>query len=223
MEDFLYNFANVESLAQVWPLLLQGFWMTLLLGGATVLGGAGLGIIIAVLHALGPRWFRPLLVIWVDFFRSFPPIVLLLLIFYGLPALGIELPPFAAAVIGLALNSSGYYGEIFRAGIESIPRGQTEAARSTGLSTLQAMVWVVLPQAVKVVIPPLTTNTLEVVKNTSIASVIAFQELLKSARTAEGIVFNPTPLMAAAVIYFILLWPLVRLVSALDKREIARR
>lgn len=223
MEDFLYNFANADSLGQVWPLLLEGLWMTLLLGGATVLGGAGLGIIIAVLHALGSRWLNVLLIIWVDFFRSFPPIVLLLFIFYGLPALGVYLPPFAAAVLGLALNSSGYYGEIFRAGIESISRGQTEAARSTGLSPVQAMVWVVLPQAIKNVIPPLTTNTLEVVKNTSIASVIALQELLKSARTAEGIVFNPTPLVAAAVIYFVLLWPIVRLISALDKREIARR
>lgn len=222
MEDFLFNFANVEALAQVWPLLLSGLWMTCLLGVAIVAGGASLGIVIASLHALGLRWLNPLLILWVDFFRSFPPIVLLLFIFYGLPALGIELPAFAAAVLGLALNSSGYYGEIFRAGIESIPKGQTEAARSTGLSAVQALVWVVLPQAIKNVIPPLTTNTLEVIKNSSIASVIALQELLKSARTAEGIVFNPTPLVAAAVIYFVLLWPMVRLISALDRREIAR-
>jgi polar amino acid transport system permease protein len=222
MEDFLYNFANFESLAEVWPLLIKGLWMTLLLGGATIVGGAGLGLVVASLHALGLRWLNPLLIVWVDFFRSFPPIVLLLFIYYGLPALGIELPAFAAAVIGLSLNSSGYYGEIFRAGIESVPRGQTEAARSTGLSPLQAIVWIVLPQAIKNVIPPLTTNTLEVIKSTSIASVIALQELLKSARTAEGIVFNPTPLVVAAGLYFIFLWPLVRLVSALDKREIAR-
>jgi polar amino acid transport system permease protein len=222
MEDFLYNFANVESFGQIWPLLLKGFWMTLLLGGSTVLGGAGIGVIIASLHALRIRWLNPLLIIWVDFFRSFPPIVLLLFIFYGLPALGIELPAFAAAVLGLSLNSSGYYGEIFRSGIEGIPRGQTEAGRSTGLSPVQTIIWIVLPQAIKNVIPPLTTNTLEVIKNSSIASVIALQELLKSARTAEGIVFNPTPLMAAAIIYFVLLWPMVRLISALDRREIAR-
>lgn len=222
MEDFLYNFANLDSLAEVWPLLLRGLWMTCLLGVAIVLGGAGIGIVVASLHALNLRWLNPLLILWVDFFRSFPPIVLLLFIFYGLPALGVELPAFAAAVLGLSLNSSGYYGEIFRAGIESIPKGQSEAARSTGLSALQALVWVVLPQAIKNVIPPLTTNTLEVVKNSSIASVIALQELLKSARTAEGLVFNPTPLVAAAVIYFVLLWPVVRLISAMDKREIAR-
>jgi polar amino acid transport system permease protein len=222
MEDFLYNFANLETLVRVWPLLLQGFIMTCVLGVVVVVGGAGLGLVIAMLHGFGPRWLKPILIVWVDFFRAFPPIVLLLFIYYGLPALGIDLPAFAAAVIGLSLNSSGYYGEIFRAGIEGIARGQTEAARSTGLSRFQALFWVVLPQGIRNVVPPLTTNTLEVIKNTSIASVVTLQELLKSARTAEGLVFNPTPLVAAAVIYFLLLWPLVRVISALNRREIAR-
>jgi polar amino acid transport system permease protein len=223
MEDFLYNFANLESLARVWPLLLKGFLMTLLLAAVIVPGGALLGLIVAVLYSMHLRWLNWLLIVYVDFFRSFPPIVLLIFIYYALPVLGIELPAFLAASLGLILNSSGYYGEIFRAGIESIPRGQAEAARATGLSHLQTMTYVIVPQAFRNVIPALTTNTLEVIKNSSIASVVALQELLKSARTAESIVFNPTPLVAAALIYFVLLWPLVRLVSALDKRQIAAR
>jgi polar amino acid transport system permease protein len=223
MEDFLYNFANLDTLVRVWPLLLRGVVMTVILGVFVVVGGAGLGLLVAMMHSFGPRWLKWTLIVWVDFFRAFPPIVLLLFIYYGLPALGINLPGFAAAVVGLSLNSSGYYGEIFRAGIEGIPRGQTEAARSTGLTPLQALFWVVLPQGVKHVIPPLTTNTLEVIKNTSIASVVTLQELLKSARTAEALVFNPTPLLAAAVIYFVLLWPMVRVISTLNRREIARR
>jgi polar amino acid transport system permease protein len=223
MEDFLYNFANLDTLVRVWPLLLRGVVMTVILGVFVVVGGAGLGLLVAMMHSFGPRWLKWTLIVWVDFFRAFPPIVLLLFIYYGLPALGINLPAFAAAVVGLSLNSSGYYGEIFRAGIEGIPRGQTEAARSTGLTPLQALFWVVLPQGVKHVIPPLTTNTLEVIKNTSIASVVTLQELLKSARTAEALVFNPTPLLAAAVIYFVLLWPMVRVISTLNRREIARR
>jgi polar amino acid transport system permease protein len=223
MEDFLYNFANLDTLVRVWPLLLRGVVMTVILGVFVVVGGAGLGLLVAMMHSFGPRWLKWTLIVWVDFFRAFPPIVLLLFIYYGLPALGINLPAFAAAVVGLSLNSSGYYGEIFRAGIEGIPRGQAEAARSTGLTPLQALFWVVLPQGVKHVIPPLTTNTLEVIKNTSIASVVTLQELLKSARTAEALVFNPTPLLAAAVIYFVLLWPMVRVISTLNRREIARR
>jgi len=223
MDDFLYNFANLDALMRVWPLLAKGLLMTLLLALVIVPGGMLLGLAVAVLHSLQLRWLNWILIVYVDFFRSFPPIVLLIFIYYALPALGIDLPAFLAASLGLILNSSGYYGEIFRAGIESIPRGQTEAARSTGLTRMQTMLWVVLPQAVRNVIPPLTTNTLEVIKNSSIASVVALQELLKSARTAESIVFNPTPLVAAAAIYFVLLWPLVRLVSALDRRQLAGR
>ncbi len=223
MDDFLYNFANYEFLVRVWPLLAKGLVMTLALAAVIVPGGILVGLAVALLYSIHVRWLNWLLIVYVDFFRSFPPIVLLIFIYYALPVLGIDLPAFLAASLGLVLNSSGYYGEIFRAGIESVPRGQTEAARSTGLGHFQTMTHVVVPQAFKKVIPALTTNTLEVIKNSSIASVVALQELLKSARTAESIVFNPTPLIAAAVIYFILLWPLVRLVSHLDKREIASR
>jgi len=223
MDDFLYNFANVESLIRVWPLLAKGMLMTLLLSLVVVPGGILLGLGVAILHSLNIRGLNTLIIIYVDFFRAFPPLVLLLFIYYALPLVGIDMPPFTAASLGLILNTSGYYGEIFRAGIEGIPKGQWEAARSTGLTLKDAYRHVILPQAIQNVIPPLTTNTLEVIKNTSIASVVALQELLKAARTAESIVFNPTPLMAAALAYFIVLWPLVRLVSYLDSRQLARR
>lgn len=223
MEDFLYNFVNIESLIRVWPLLTWGMLMTLLLSLVVVPGGILVGLGAAVLHSLNVRGLRLAVIVYIDFFRAFPPLVLLLFIYYALPVVGIDMPAFAAACLGLILNTSGYYGEIFRAGIESLPKGQWEAARSTGLSYHHTLRDVILPQAVRNVIPPLTTNTLEVIKNTSIASVVALQELLKAARTAESIVFNPTPLMAAALIYFIVLWPLVRLVSHLDARQLARR
>ena len=105
------------------------------------------------------------------------------------------------------LNTGAYYGEILRAGIDSVPAGQIEAARSTGLSRLQAMVYVVLPQAVRNVLPDLLSNTLEVVKLTSLASVVAVPELLFQARQAQSVTYNPTPIVVAAVIYFLLLWP----------------
>jgi len=223
MDDFLYNFANIDSLIRVWPLLLQGCLMTLLLSLVVVPGGILLGLIVAVLHSLRLPILSPLLIVYVDFFRAFPPLVMLLFIYYALPLVGLDLSAFAAASLGLILNTSGYYGEILRAGIEGIPKGQVEAGRSTGLSFLDTLALVVLPQALRNVVPPLTTNTLEVIKNTSLASVVALQELLKSARTAESIVFNATPLMAAAVIYFLVLWPVVRLVSRLERRQLANR
>jgi polar amino acid transport system permease protein len=223
MEDFLYNFANVESLMRVWPLLVKGALMTLWLSLVVVPGGIAVGLLVAVLHSLRLPGLSQLLILYVDFFRAFPPLVLLLFLYYALPLVGIDLSAFTAASLGLVLNSSGYYGEILRAGIEGVPRGQVEAARSTGLSLPETLGLVVLPQALRNVTPPLTTNTLEVIKNTSLASVVALQELLKSARTAESIVFNPTPLMAAAIIYFVVLWPMVRLVSRLERRQLARR
>ena len=221
MDAFIDNFANLDSLIEVWPLLLSGLEVTLLLCLVTVPAGVALGLAVAVLHSLRIRYLTTLLIVYVDLLRSFPPLVLLILIYYGLPFLGLELSELPAAALALVLNSSSYYGEIFRAGIEAIPKGQREAARSTGLSALQALVHVVLPQAIKAVVPPLTSNTLELVKLTSIASVVALPELLRTARMAQDLVYNPTPLMAAALIYFLLLWPLVRLISKLDRRSMA--
>jgi polar amino acid transport system permease protein len=107
-------------------------------------------------------------------------------------------PAFGAVLVAFTINSAAYYGEIVRAGIESIPAGQLEAARSTGLGRWQAMMHVVLPQAVRNVAPDLTSNTLELIKATSIASVVALPELLRMGRVAQGLVYNATPLIAVA-------------------------
>jgi polar amino acid transport system permease protein len=218
MNLILENFFNTKTIVEVYPLLLQGLLVTVRLVLVCVPLGIAVGLVVAVLYAFHVRALNLLLVFYVDFMRAFPPLVLLILIFYGLPFIGLELREFPAAVLGLVLNSSGYYGEIFRAGIESVPKGQTEAARSTGLTFVQAMVYVILPQAIKNVIPPLITNTLEVVKITAVASAVALPELLRTARIAQGLVYNPTPLMMAALIYLVLLWPCVRLVSRFEKQ-----
>ena len=218
---FLANFANLDSLARIYPLLLQGLRLTAILSLAALPLAMAAGLLIAILYSFHHRLLNAALLIYIDLFRSFPVLVLLILIFYGLPFLGMRLGSFAAAVLALVLNNSGYYGEIFRAGIEAVPQGQRDAARSTGLTWLQAMRWVVLPQAVRNVLPPLTTNTLELVKITSIAAAVSLPELLRAAQLLQGLVYNPTPLIAAALIYFVLLWPVVRLVSRMERRMIA--
>jgi polar amino acid transport system permease protein len=219
---FLENFANWESLARVYPLLLQGLKLTLLLSAATLPLAMLTGLAIAVVYGFHLRWLNVILVIYIDFFRSFPVLVLLILVFYGLPFLGLTLPSFAAAVLAITLNNSGYYGEIFRAGIESIPGGQREAAKALGLRPGHAVVLVVLPQAVRKVLAPLASNSLELVKTTSIASLVGLPELLRSARVALEQTYNPTPLMAAAAIYFVLLWPFAHLVARLERRMLAQ-
>jgi len=181
------------------------------------------GLAVAALWSLRKRWLNGLLIVYVDFFRAFPPLVLLLFIYFGLPFVGIEIPAIVAVAIGFLLNTSSYYGEIFRAGIESVPRGQWEAARSTGLSWAQTMVNVIVPQATRNVLPDLISNTLEVVKLTTLASVVAIPELLNAARNAQALTYNATPIVLAALMYLVLLWPVVRLISRLEHKAVAVR
>jgi len=223
MEALVHNFFNLAIIAKVWPYLLQGLWVTIKLSLVVIPIGMLGGLVIAVLSSLRRRWLNVFLIAYVDFFRAFPPLVLLLFIYYGLPFLKIELPAITAVAIGFLLNNSSYYGEIFRAGIESVPRGQWEAARSTGVTWFQTMRLVVLPQAVRNVLPDLISNTMEVVKLTTLASVVAIPELLNAARNAQALTYNPTPIVLAALMYLALLWPIVRLISRLEHRTIAMR
>ena len=223
MDQLLQNFFNIDVLLKVYPLLLQGFWMTIRLCLVVVPLGVLGGLAVAVTYSFHIRWLNWLLIAYVDFFRAFPPLVLLILVFYGLPFLGVEVPNFVAVLIAFLLNTSSYYGEIFRAGIESVGRGQWEAARSTGLNGLQTMAYVILPQAARNVAPDLTSNTLEVIKFTALASVVALPELLRMARVSQGITYNPTPLIIAALVYLAMLWPLVRLLSRMERRMLAKQ
>jgi polar amino acid transport system permease protein len=223
MQDFLEAFLNWEIMHEASPILWAGLRATLLLSLLVVPLGLLGGIILAVLSTLPYVWVRWPLRIWVDTFRALPPLVLLIFIFAGLPFLGLEISAWSAVAIGFFLNTGAYYGEILRAGIESVPRGQVEAARSTGLTSAQTMRFIVLPQAVRTVLPDLISNTLEVVKLTSIASVVALPELLFQARQAQSVTYNASPIVAAAIIYFILLWPVVRLLSRLENKQLAAR
>lgn len=218
MEALTQNFFNLAVMAEAWPFLLRGFGMTLLLCAIVVPLGLVGGLTVALLSRTRTRALRWLLIGYVDLFRAIPPLVLLILVHAGLPFAGIDLTPLAAVAIAFLLNTSSYYGEIFRAGIESVPSGQAEAARSTGIGAGQTMLWVVLPQAVRNVVPDLLSNTLEVAKLTSLASVVAFQELLYTADMVRSVTYNASPLVLAALFYLVLLWPLVRLLSLAERR-----
>jgi polar amino acid transport system permease protein len=219
----IQSFFNAEIAAAAMPIVLAGLLNTILLSLLVVPLGLLGGLILALLASIRHPLVRWPLMAWVDFFRAFPPLVLLVLLFAGLPFAGLELGGFACVAIAFFLNTGAYYGEILRAGIDSVPSGQIEAARSTGLSRLQAMTYVVLPQAVRNVLPDLMSNTLEVVKLTSLGSVVAVPELLFQARQAQSVTYNPTPIVMAAVVYFLILWPLVRLLSRLENRALAAR
>ena len=221
MDTLVRGFFNLEIMQAAGPFLLRGLGMTAVLCLVVVPVGLLGGLAVALLSTVRSAWLRWLLVVYVDFFRAFPPLVLLIFVYFGLPFLGLDLPAFAAVVLAFLLNTSSYYGEIFRAGIESVGAGQTEAARSTGLTQPQTLAYVVVPQATRNVLPDLISNTLEVVKLTSLASVVALPELLYAARSAQSVTYNASPVVAAAAMYFLLLWPVVRLLSRLEHRMLA--
>ena len=216
--DIVRTFFNWQVLTDSMPLLLTGLWVTIQLGVVSIVAGLVLGLGVALLRMYGPGPVRVIAKIYIDIFRSIPILVLLILVYYALPFVGIRLSSFWAAWTALTLVSGAYTAEIFRAGIEAIPKGQFEASQALGLGYRHMMVDVILPQAIRIVIPPLTNNCINVIKDTALASVVAMPDLLKQATQAQALAANPTPLIGAAVIYIALLWPLVALVSRLEAR-----
>ena len=218
METILQQFFNLGVMEQAFSLILGGLKQTVIICLIVVPLGLAGGLAFALISLSRLRTARWAAIAAIDFFRSIPPLVLLIFVYAGLPFAGFRLSPLAAVAISFFLNTSSYYGEIYRAGIESVGLGQWDAARSTGLQAYQTLAYVVLPQAVRNVLPDLVSNTVEVVKLTSLASVVALPELLYSADMARSVTFNSSPIVLAAVIYLAMLWPLVRLISRLERR-----
>lgn len=216
--DVIDIFFNWSVLQRSFPILMRGLTNTILLGiAAIVFGGIG-GVAICMMRLYAPKPFRYLAIIYVDLLRAMPVLVVLILIYYALPFVGIVFPSYIAATIALSLVLAAYTAEVVRAGIESVPRGQFEAAQAMGLSFWLTMRKVILPQAVRIVIPPHASNCVSIIKDTSLASVVAMSDLLKQATDAQALFANPTPLIGAAIIYVAILWPLVRFTGHLERR-----
>jgi len=221
MDALIEQFFNIGVMVKAFPLLMRGLGMTLMLCLAVIPLGFSGGLLVALARLSRFAALRICVRILTDLFRALPPLVLLILVYSGLPFAGVRLNPFSAVCIAFFLNTSAYYGEVLRAGIGSIGFGQWEAARSTGLNGPDTFLLVVLPQALKNVLPDLVSNTVEVVKLTSIASVVSMTELLYSADMARSVTFNSSPIVLAAAIYLVMLWPIVRLISRLERRVAA--
>jgi polar amino acid transport system permease protein len=216
--DLFSTFFNIPVLMQSLPQLMNGLLVTIGIGVTSIIAGLIGGLFLAVLRLYSGPITNALVRGYIDVFRSIPLLVLLIIVYYALPFVGIRLSPFFSAVTALTLVSAAYTAEIFRAGIEAIPKGQFEASAALGLSNRHTMTDVILPQAIRIVIPPLTNNCINVLKDTALASVVAMPDLLKQATQAQALAANPTPLIGAAVIYLILLLPMVRFVVRLEKR-----
>ncbi len=199
-------------------LLLQGLWVTIQLSVLSILISLVLGTFIAVLRIspLGP--VSAFAQGYVEFFRNIPLLIILFFVLNGLPQAGITLSFFWTGVAGLSAYTAAYVAEVVRAGLESIAKGQTEAARSLGLTWGQMMRLVLLPQALRLTIPPLGNLFIALVKNTSLASAVAVPELLYQAGVIEGQTFNPEVFIIAGVLYLVLTIPLGGLVNLVERR-----
>lgn len=190
---------------QYWPFLFEGAWLTLQL---SVLGAA-LGLVVGLLAALARlsrfRLLSVLAGIYIWFIRGTPLLVQLFIIYYGLPQLGIQITAYAAAVLGLGFNGGAYMAESYRASIEAIPKGQMEAALSLGMTPALAMRRIIIPQALKIAIPSLGNQAIILLKDSSLASVIALSELLMVAKRYGSRHFTFLEFFfVAALIYLVL-------------------
>ena len=218
MEQFAHNFFNIPIMLQYLPEMLKGLVVTLELAALVVLTGLSTGLLLALGRSFQFKPANFLIVVLVDICRALPPLVLIILVYFALPFVGVQMSGFAAAWLVLSLVLASFSEEIFWAGITSVQRGQWEASRSTGLSFVQTLGYVVLPQAFKLTIPPLTNRTIAVTKNTALASVVAVDELLTQAGTAQAYSANTSPLTVAAIGYLLIFFPLVVLSRWVESR-----
>jgi polar amino acid transport system permease protein len=214
----IFYFFNLEMMARAWPEILSGFWLTLLMAGLTVTGGLALGLALAVLRAFQIRPVTWAIVFMVDVFRAIPALVIIVVMFFALPYAGINFSPFWATTLSLILVLASFSEEVFWAGITAVDRGQWEAARSTGLTFLETLRFVIMPQAVRLAIPPLTNWTIAITKSTALGSFVAVPEMLSQASSAQSTLANPSPLTLASAMFLVIFVPLVMLTRFVERR-----
>lgn len=188
----------------LWPLLYAGLVFTVPLTLASFAIGLALAFFVALVRLFGPKWAVAIVRFYVWLFRGSPLLVQLFVIFYGLPNVGIVLDPLTAAIIGFSLNVGAYNSEVIRGVIESIPKGQWEAAYSMGMTREQALRRAILPQAARVALPPLSNSFIALVKDTSLAAVLTVPEIFQAAQRIASVTYEPLILYTeAALIYLV--------------------
>ncbi|MGB4338603.1 MAG: amino acid ABC transporter permease [Bacillota bacterium] len=204
----------------VMPALLAGARLTVELATIAVAIGLVIGSFVGIARVGHVRIVRLLAGAYVDFIRGTPLLVQLFLVYFGLPSLiGRPVPPFVAAIAAMGINSGAYVAEIVRAGIQAIDRGQTEAARSLGLTAAQTMRYVIFPQAIRRIIPPLGNEFIALLKDSSLVSVIALEELLRKGQVVITRTFRPFEVYTViAILYLIMTLAISKLVSWSERK-----
>ncbi len=206
-----FSFFNAEIAWRYLPDILQGMWMTIQLGVAVAITGLAMGLLLAIVRALRVTPINFVIVCFADILRALPPLVVIMVLFFAFPYIEMPMSAFTATWLSLSLVLAAFSEEIFWAGILSVPKGQAEAARSTGLSWLQSMAFVVMPQAFRLTVAPLTNRVIAITKSTALGSVVGLSEVLNNAQSASSNAGNATPLTRAAIACLIIVVTVVLL------------
>ena len=209
MDRFVSSFFNAEVAAGYVAPILDGMLLTIGLGLCVIATGLVLGLVLAVLRIQHVKLVNAFIIAFADIFRALPPLVVIILLFFAFPYIELSMSAFTATWLALSLVLAAFTEEIFWAGMLAIPKGQWEAARSTGMGSWGTLVHVILPQAVRMTVPPLTNRTIAITKGTALGSVVALHELLNVSSSASSEAGNATPLVMGAVAYLILFIPFV--------------
>jgi polar amino acid transport system permease protein len=206
------------------PFLLSGLWLTLTISAITLVASVILGMVVALADM--SRFWPVRLVgqVWGEVIRNTPILVQLLWTYYVLPIVfGIEINAFFASIIGLSIYSSAFIAEVYRAGIQSVPKGHREAAQVLGLSPFDAFARIVMPQAIRTILPPLAANFVQLIKYSSLASVISVGEVTRRATELSSTTFRPLEIFSfVALVYLVICWPLAQAIRIWERRLAAR-
>ncbi|MEN5082470.1 amino acid ABC transporter permease [Bosea sp. TWI1241] len=204
--------------------LLEAARWTLVLSLCAFVGGGLLGIVVALMRVSRNLVIRSIAAGWINVIQGTPVLIVLFLVFYGLPFFGLRFPPLIAAAAGMTIYASAFLAEIWRGCIEAVPRQQWEAASSLALKPAQRMIYVVLPQAFRLAVPPTVGFMVQIVKNTSVASIIGFVELTRAGTLMNNVTFQPFWVFGSvALLYFVMCWPLSVMSQRLERRLHAGR
>jgi polar amino acid transport system permease protein len=203
-------------------LLLAARW-TILLSAIAFAGGGAFGMLLLMARIGGSKWARNTVALYVELFQSTPLLLQLFLVYFGLPMLGFEVSAWLAAAACLTLYASAFLADIWRGSVEAVPRGQWDGSASLGLHYLQQLRLVVLPQALRIAIPPTIGFLVQLVKSTALASIVGFHEIVKTAQILTNATFQPFLIYGlAAAIYFAICYPLTRWSRGLERKLAAR-
>ncbi|MEQ9126438.1 MAG: amino acid ABC transporter permease [Alphaproteobacteria bacterium] len=208
-DRFLDSFFKLEVMRDYLPEIASGFLLTCHLALAVVATGLTLGLLLAIVRAYDFWLTSWLIAVFADVMRALPPLVFILLFYFGLPGVGLEMSGYTVTWLTLTLVLAAFSEEIFRAGILATPKGQREAARATGLGFGETLAFVIMPQAVRMTVPPLTNRTIAITKNTALGTVVGVGEILNQATTGQSFSGNASPLVLGAAAYLILFVPVV--------------